>query len=313
MDFRQLEAFVLVVDKGSFSRAAEDLFLSQPSVSTYISSLEKELGTPLVNRSTKEISPTLAGKIFYESAREMLMLKSRMADKIRGLSGDFSGEINIIASSVPAQYILPRAIAQFNSFYPDIAFNVKQGTSLDVAKTIASGKAELGFSGGIVDDMDGAKCTFHQFLCDRMIMIAPSNDDFGDDLEYSLVTLLREYRFVGREKGSGTRIEYERYLEEMGIDLRELSSSINFDNTQSIINAVINGLGVSIISHFAAASYIHKKMVIPLRLTTPLPNRKLYYVLKKHFAKSHLADLFINFLITDYKKVLEPYMEMVDG
>ncbi|MCL2620702.1 MAG: selenium metabolism-associated LysR family transcriptional regulator [Defluviitaleaceae bacterium] len=312
MDFRQLEAFVMVVDKGSFSRAAEAIFLSQPSVSTYISSLEKELGTPLVNRSTKEVSPTLAGKILYESAKEMLTLKSQMTDKIKGLSGDFSGVINIIASSVPAQYILPRAIAQFNAFYPDIAFNVKQGTTLDVARSIASGQAELGFSGGIVDDIDGSKCTFHQFLCDRMIMIAPSNDDFGDDLEYSLKALLREHRFVGREKGSGTRIEYERYLEELGMDIRGLSSSINFDNTQSIINAVINGLGVSMISHFAAASYIHKKMVIPLRLTTPLPNRKLYYVLKKNFAKSHLADLFIDFLITDYKKILEPHIEIAD-
>ncbi|MCL2235584.1 MAG: selenium metabolism-associated LysR family transcriptional regulator [Defluviitaleaceae bacterium] len=302
MDFKQLEAFVNVVEMGSFSRAAEAIFLSQPSVSTYVNSLERELGATLINRSTKEISPTLAGKIFYDNVKEILALKFQTVEKIKGLSGNFSGEINIIASSVPAQYVLPRAIAQFNLIYPEISFNVKQGTTLDVSRVIAMGQAELGFSGGTVDE---DRCDFTQFLCDRMVVIAPSNDDFSESLEYSLGALLRENRFVGREKGSGTRSEYERLFEEQNIKPDTLSSSINFDNTQSIINAVINGLGISIVSHFAAASYVHKKMVIPLKLSKPLPNRKLYYVLKKNFAKSHLTDLFINFLVSDYKKVLE--------
>ncbi|MCL2855702.1 MAG: selenium metabolism-associated LysR family transcriptional regulator [Defluviitaleaceae bacterium] len=301
MDFKQLEAFVNVVEKGSFSRAAEAIYLSQPSVSTYVSSLEREMGVVLINRSTKEILPTMAGKVFYENAKELLALKSKTIEKIKGLSGDFSGEIDIIASSVPAQYILPRAIAQFNNVYPEVSFNVKQATTLGVSRAIATGQAEIGFAGSIVD---GTKCTFTQFLCDRMVLIAPSNDDFCESLEYSLGALLREYRFVGREKGSGTRSEYEQFFEEQNIDPETLSNCINFDNTQSIINAVVNGLGISIVSHFAVETYIYKKMVVPLKLTCTLPQRKLYYVHKKSFTRSHLVDLFINFLTKEYKKTM---------
>jgi len=294
MDFRQLEAYVKVIEHGSFSRAAEALFLSQPSVSTYIISLEKELDAPLINRSTKELSPTLAGKIFYENAKSLLALKYNTIERLKNLSGNLSGKIDILASTVPSQYILPKTLACFNSVYHDISFNVRQADTLEVSRGIASQKAEIGFSGAIAED---DKCEFKEFMTEKMVFIAPSScGNFSDTKEYSLDELLYEHRFISRQKGSGTRTQYENYFTEQNIRLGKINNYAAFDNTQSIISAVMSGLGISVVSELAARIFIEQKMIFSLKLKTKLPERKLYYVLKKNFSHSHLIDLFIEFL-----------------
>ena len=293
MDFKQLEAYVQVIEHASFSKAAEAIFMSQPSVSTYIIALEKELATTLINRSTKEISPTLAGKLFYEKAKELITLKYNAVEHIKNISGNYVGEINIIASSVPAQYILPEILADFTNMYPGISFVVKQADSLEVSRCIAAQKAEIGFSGGIVAD---SKCEFKGFMTEQMVIIAPINKGFASSCEYSLESLLYEHRFISREKGSGTRVQYETFFTEQDIDIAKVNTCLYFDNTQSIINAVVNGLGISIVSEVAARAFIKKKMLIPLKLKMNLPDRAFYYVLKKNFAHSHLIDLFVKFL-----------------
>jgi len=295
MDFKQLEAFVQVIENASFSKAAEAIYMSQPSVSIYINTLERELDATLVNRSTKEVSPTLAGKIFYESAKELLALKNNSVERIMSLSGIFAGEINILASSVPSQYILPEILSDFIDIHSGISFVVKQADTLEVARSIAAQKAEIGFSGGIVEN---SKCDFKEFMTEQLVIIAPLDKGFVESDEYSLETLLYENRFISREKGSGTRAEYENFFESHDIDLKKINTCLCFDNTQSIINAVINGLGISMVSQFAARAFISKKMVIPLKINLNLPERKFYYVLKKNFAHSHLVDLFVEFLQT---------------
>ena len=293
MDFRQIEAYVKVIELASFSKAAEAVYLSQPSVSTYINMLEKELNTTLLNRSTKKVSPTLAGKLFYENAKELLALKYNSVERIKNLSGEFRGKINILASTVPSQYILPEMLARFNNAYPDISFNVRQADTFEVSYGIASQKAEIGFSGGIVDN---DKCVFKEIMTEQMVFIAPYDKKFSESREYSLEELLYEHRFVSREKGSGTRTQYESFFVEQHINLGRINACVSFDNTQSIINAVINGLGVSVVSEFAARAFIEHKMVMPIKLKTKLPERKFYYVLKKNFSHSHLIDLFIEFI-----------------
>ena len=302
MDFRQIEAYVKVVELSSFSKAADAIFLSQPSVSTYINTLEKELDTTLINRSTKEVSPTFAGKIFYENAKELLALKHNSVERIKNLSGIYSGEINILASTVPSQYILPEMLARFNDSYPDISFNVKQADTLETCRGIASQKAEIGLSGGLAEY---DKCEFNEVMSERMVFIAPYGKGFSATKKYSLEELLYSHKFVSREKGSGTRIQYESFFIENEINLNKIKGCISFDNTQSIINAVINGLGVSIVSGFAARAFIEQRMVMQLKLKTELPERKFYCVLKKNFSHSHLVDIFVKYIINEYGGVTE--------
>jgi len=276
MDFKQLEAYVKVIELASFSKAADAIFMSQPSVSAYINVLEKSLNTVLINR--KEVSPTPAGKIFYKSAKELLALKANTIQHIKTLSGNFSGEINILASTVPAQYILPEMLAKFNKEYPEITFNVKQASTLEVCRGVASQQAEIGFAGGIEEN---EKCQFKEFMTEEMVLIAPPNLEFIN---------LQSHPFISREIGSGTRSHYESILQNVK------KAPARFDNTQSIINAVINGMGISIVSEFAARDFIKHGMVKPIKFPNPLPKRKFYYVLKKNFIHSHLVELFAGFI-----------------
>ena len=292
MDFKQLEAYVSVIEHASFSKAADAIFMSQPSVSTYINALEKELAAILINRSTKEVSPTSAGKLFYENAKEILALKHKSVEHIKNLSGSITGEINITASSVPAQYILPEILAGFADLHPGISFVIKQAHTREVSRPIAAQTAEIGFSGGMTD----RKCDFHQLIKEQMVIIAPPDNGLTTSQEYSLEELLYEYRFVTREKGSGTRARYEAFFTQQNINLKKVNTCFSFDNTQSIINAVANGLGISMISEYAARAFIKHKIVIPLKLKTKLPKREFYYVLKKNITHSHLVDLLVGFL-----------------
>jgi len=294
MDFKQIEAFVKVVDLASFSRAAEAMYLSQPSVSTYISALERELDCVLVsrNRSTKEVSPTFAGKVFYEAAVQILAQKEAAIQRVRHLSGEISGEISILASTVPSQYILPRLLADFARTHPNISFKVSQADSADVTSGIAAGKAEIGMTGGILDN---SKCDYAELLRDRLILIGP-RDEFDDAVTYRLEHVLYSHNFVQRAAGSGTRALYEEFFLQDGIDLNRIAISGSFDDTQSTISAVMAGLGVSVVSRCAADAFLRQDMLAAINLERPLPARKFHYVLKKNFPHSHLVRLLVDFL-----------------
>ena len=313
MEFRQLEAYIKVVELGSFSKAAKELHVSQPSVSTYISSLERELGTTLLNRSTKVISPTLAGERFLTKARKLVALRSESINAMKDLSEDLSGEIRIVASSVPACYLLPKLLADFCTLYPKVSFSVSQADTAVAVGAIAENKADIGFAGSIVESPN---CEFQEFADEELIFIGPapsvssrSNSHIkknGSSLAlgtlqselssakiYSLEELLYRGNFISRELGSGTRIQYEKFFSSKGIELKDITSSASMDNTQSIINSVASGLGISLVSELAARDAIEQGQVIKLRCEEKLPHRKIYSVLNTRVNHSHLLKLFL--------------------
>jgi DNA-binding transcriptional LysR family regulator len=296
MDFRQLEAFIKVMESGSFSKAAEELHISQPSVSTYINSLEKELGSTLLNRSTKAISTTLAGERFLGQAKKMILLKQETIDMIQNLSNDLSGEIRILASSVPASYILPGLLAEFHKQNPNISFTVNQADTSEVVQGLAAHKADIGFAGSMIGEK---KCEFIEFMNESLVFIAPNNGLFSENKSYSLEELLYTTNFISREIGSGTRIQYEKYFIECGISLDRIKNCISMDSTHSILTSVANGLGVSIVSEVAAVQMIKQKALISLMMDKGLPERKIYLVKNKAISHSHLVDLFIKFVISN--------------
>ena len=293
MDFRQIEAFIKVVELASFSRAADALHISQPSVSTYITSLEKELNSILINRSTKVLSTTLAGERFLEKAKELTSLKHQSIEVLKNLSGDISGEIRILASSVPALYLLPQIFAEFCRLHPGIIFTVNQADTAEVVQGITARKADIGFAGSV---LKGGKCDFVEFVNERLVFIAPNNGAYSEDITYTLEELLYSNNFISREFGSGTRIQYEKYFTENGIALDKIKTCVSMDNTYSIISAVANGLGISIVSELAACQMLGQRKLVPIRLKNEMPERKIYMVLNKDIVHSHLVDLFMEYV-----------------
>jgi len=293
MDFKQIEAFIKIIELGSFSKAAEALYISQPSVSTYISTLEKELGAVLINRSTKMLSTTLAGERFLEQARKMAILKRESVEMLKNLSQDVSGEIRIMASSVPALYLLPQLFAKFREKYPSIYFAMSQGDTGSVVQGIAVHKADIGFAGSVLGEK---RCDFIEFTNEKLVFIAPNNGSYLIDKIYNLEELLYSHSFIAREYGSGTRVQYEKFFTENVVVLDRIKTCAVMDSTHSIINAVASGLGVSIVSEIAARQMIEQEKVLSLKLTANLPERKIYMVLNKHSVQSHILKLFMEYL-----------------
>ena len=296
MDFRQMEAFIKVVENSSFSKAAEVMHISQPSVSAYVSSLEKELDTVLINRSTKTMSLTLAGSRFLDKAREMMALRHESVEMLKNLSGDISGDIRILASSVPAMYILPQKLAAFHQLYPEVAFSMVQTDTAQVVQGIAAQEADIGFAGSF---LGGKKCSFIEFTHERLVFIAPNDGSYTEGETYTLEDLLYSNCFIARKSGSGTRIQYEKYFEENGILLDRIKTCASMDSTFSIVNAVMNGLGVSIVSELALSQPLAQGLLLRLKLASEPPERKIYAVLNSQIVHSHLIELFMKFLLQD--------------
>ena len=293
MDFRQIEAFIKVVELASFSKAADALYVSQPSISLYITSLEKELNIVLINRSKKMVSTTLAGERFFEKAKELMALKRETIDLLQSLSENISGDIHILASSVPALYILPQMLADFHKLYPKISFTVSQVDTSEVVQGIVANRADIGFAGSMLGDK---KCDFYEFATEELVFIAPNNGGYSEHKEYLLEELLYSNNFISREFGSGTRIQYEKYFLENGIILDEIKPCAIMDSTHSIINAVMNGLGISIVSELAVHRAIEQKLLLPLKLKNETSKRKIYFVLNKTVVHSHLIKLFMEYI-----------------
>jgi len=293
MDFRQLEAFIKVVELAGFSKAAEELHISQPSVSTYILSLERELNATLINRSTRMLSTTLAGERFLEKARAMLALRQEAVEILKGMSKDANGAIHVLASSVPAMYLLPQIIADFHHLYPGISFHMNQADTAEVIRAIAARSADIGFAGSLLEDKS---CDFYPFASESLLFIAPVNGLYTGSRKYGLEELLYSGRFISREPGSGTRREYEKFFAENGVLLDNIQACASMDNTHSIVNAVINGLGISMVSEHAARRPVEQKLLLPLKLKNAIPERKIYAVVNKTIVRSHLVQLFMEYL-----------------
>src|SRR5699024_4585027 len=117
MDMKQLEAFVAVIKYNSFTKAANHIYLSQPTISSHVRSLEKELEVQLIVRTGKDVYPTSSGKELFIQAQNILNIRDEAINRIKGIDSKIKKDISIVASSVPAQYLLPRLIADFQKDY----------------------------------------------------------------------------------------------------------------------------------------------------------------------------------------------------
>jgi DNA-binding transcriptional LysR family regulator len=299
LDFKQLEAYVNVYELKSFSKAAEKMFLSQPSISAYIGALEKELNTQLIYRSTKDFIPTKTGILFYQHTKDMLSLRDNSIQSIKAVSASDLGSIDILASSVPAQYILPKILGEFHKLYPDVLFNLQQQDSLEVVNALSSYQCEVGFVGAKIEN---ANCVYETLLAEKLVMIAPYEDRFLNIKADNVPDLINNEYFVMREAGSGTRLWYEECLQKIGIDPAKLKISALLSNTHSIIDTVANGLGISIVSELAARNYIRQNKIVAIDLPS-LPERNFYLVLNKNRVQTPIVNTFIDF-VHSYSKGL---------
>lgn len=288
MLLHQLEIFIQVADRKSFSKAAENLFLSQSTVSTHISNLEKHFGQKLFDRLGKEVVLTPFGEKLYPWAREILVLKDKAFWDIRDWAEKIEGTIHIAASTVPARYAVPFLMAKFINKYPGIKFILDQSGSERVAEKLVKGEAEIGLL-GMQYNQD--QLTYIPFAEERFVLITPP--DLLFDKTISIIDLIH-YPFLFRKSDSGTQAILEQMLKKSGLTLNELQVVGYFDSMESLKECVKEGIGISIISSIAATDYLNNKLINAYDISELIDKRLFYFAYHNKRTLSPVAEAFIN-------------------
>lgn len=248
MNLKKLEAFIMVVEKNSFSEAAAALKSSQPTVSLKIKSLEEDLGIELLDRGAAGIRPTPAGMLVYTAAKDISKRWTSLEDELREFEGTLTGTLTIGASTIPGTYLLPGWIKTFRNLYPKVEVRVEIGDSKKVLDKIHANQVDVGII-GLKEDT--RLMISKPIAADSLVLITPVGHPLAESQKTGFADL-KQYEFVMREEGSGTRKMMEEYLAVNGISSTDIRTAISMGSTEAVIAAVEAGLGISFISRLAA-------------------------------------------------------------
>ena len=296
MELKQLEAFVAVVDYNSFSEAARHLFLTQPTVSAHVASLEKELDTKLISRTTKKMYVTPQGYELYDSAVAMLKIRNHILNEFVGSHKQI---IELGASTIPSSYVLPEVLSAFGQVNPDIYFHSELSDSMGIIQLVENGRLDFGLVGMTTDS---SELVYIPFLEDELVIVTPVTPHYLElaAQKANLKALLDE-PFILREKGSGTKKAIDRYLEERRIPTGTLNVVARMNDLEAVKRSIINGLGISILSAKSVQDLKVSRQVLIFPLDDPAPTRSLYIVYKKEHALLPHVRRFIQFVRNYYQ------------
>ena len=290
MNLKQLEAFARVAETKSFSAAAKMLFLTQPTVSAHIASLERELNTCLLIRNTKGVALSESGKELYAYAEQMLELEQKIRERF-GLTGRQPGSVlRIAASTIPSLYLLPDIMARFRKEYPEEQLKLFETDSSGVVEMILSHKADVGFTGTVLEK---GSCTYIPFYQDELVVLTPSSERYRARKNDDIVSWILEEPVILREEGSGTRKEALRLLAQTGVDISKLNVAAMMENQETIKRSVGSGMGISILSKLAAKEEIDSGKLLAFPLGETGGKRDINVVYDAGYPSLPAADKFI--------------------
>jgi len=293
MDFKQLEAFVAIAKHKSFSKAAESLYITQPTISTHIKNLEYELNATLINRSSKKIHLTQAGTILHKYAVDILNKRDYAIYSLNDYNGKIEGLLEISASSVPEEHLLPEMLKSFNEIFPNVHYRISKYDSGVILKKIVQGEINFGIVGS---KTDSGKLEYIRIMSDEIILAAPSTEMYSSIDEINPGDL-KAFKFILREKGSGTRKALEDALSKHGISLSDLSVSAFIENNRTIVECLKKDMGITFLSKNVFANDLEDGSVIRIPLRGMDIKRDFYFVYNRTMALSPLAEAFKNFVL----------------
>lgn len=294
MDFKQIEAFVYVVRHKSFSRAADAIFLTQPTVSAHISSLEKELGTKLIDRSGKSIEPTDAGKLFFEHAVNLMNTRDSAVFSLSSYNNIIKGKIEIAASTVPSQIILPSFMKSFIEIYKDVSFSITQMDSAEVASAVLEKEYEIGIVG---TKFESSKLCCNKIANDKLVLITPNSSKYAEIIDETIpFSTIAKEKFIIREAGSGTRREFERIIMDSGIPKSSINIIGQMNSTEAIKQSVSMGLGVSIMSKLSVQDYVSCGLLKAFDIEGLDLSRAFYLIYMTNRPLSPLSNLLVKYI-----------------
>ncbi len=258
MDFKELETFVSIVEKGSISAAAATLGISQPAVSKRVARIEAEMGASMFANGHKHSTLTSEGTVLYKAALKMLDTRKKARIQIAEISQELYGTVKISSSSIPGDFILPELLVEFTEKHPGVSVQVTQGDSQSALEDLTDKKTDLAVVG---TDRSLPGFTSVPFFHDELVLIVNRNHPLGSK-KYITMEEIGGLKLVGRTSGSGSRQTWERVYKSRTGALKE--PDLQFGHTMGVVNAVASGAEAGIVSRFAA-QISHSVILLPFK------------------------------------------------
>jgi DNA-binding transcriptional LysR family regulator len=291
MDTRQLAAFCEVVEKKSFSQAAERLGVSQPAVSLQIRSLEQRLGTQLLDRSGRRVEPTEAGARLYRGAQRLLALEEQLLEEVTsGPEGELRGRLELGASTGPGETVLPLLLCEFQQLHEHVAVALSVANTQTVIDAVARRELELGVVGAARRQRG---VVFEPFFRDQVVLACPVDHVFAG----RTVPLeeLRGEPLILMQEGAGVRQVIEDELRSAGIRLRDLRIPLELGLQESARTAVRGGFGVTFISRSAIEADLAAGTIAEARVEGLEPSREISLVRSTGRTQTRVGQAFVAF------------------
>ncbi len=250
MNLDQLETLVVLARCGSFTRAAGELHLSQPAVSRHIQKLEQELGVTLLTRRRGRVELSEAGERVRSYAEEVVGGHERLMDDLSEEPSRLAGELRIVASTTPGEFLVPGLVNAFTVAHPRVNPRIEIADSTEVAVQLRARRADVGFSGVKVPGRD---LLYRHIATDEIVLAVPAGHPFASRGAVELSELAGQ-PFLTRESGSGTHLSFLALLAEHGLEAPRYRTAMVLSNTAAIVSAVGNGYGIGLVSCLALRS-----------------------------------------------------------
>jgi DNA-binding transcriptional LysR family regulator len=289
MDLRRLEVFCRVVELRSFTKAADAVLLSQPTVSEHIRTLEEMIGEKLLDRLGREVFPTPAGQILYRYGQRMLRLREEAMQAVANYKGDLSGRLVLGGSTIPGTYILPRIIGSFKARHPSIQLTLKIASTGEIAEAVLRGDLEIGLVGSKWKDR--RLQTEEMFSEDLVLSVYPEHPWSSRD-EVAMEEIYGE-PFILRERDSGTRMVMSQILESHGFDFSKLLVVAEMATTQAVLQGIKARIGISILSRKAVEEDLQRGALLAVSLRGIPFYRPFYLIQRANRQLSPLCDAFL--------------------
>jgi DNA-binding transcriptional LysR family regulator len=287
MDVRDLQIFLSVAKHLNYTRAGEEVSLSQPSVSVRMRELERDLGAKLFEQLGKKIALTEAGQLLVPYAGRVIAAIDDARDAIDQLQGLERGQLRIGASTTPGMYLVPQTIARFKQRYPKIEVRLAVKDTRQIEDGVIRNDFDFGFVGG---HLAGDEVEVLPWMTDHLVLVVPSNHNLARKKSIKLADLRKE-RFILREGGSATRAAVAHHLKKADL---EVETVMEMENPESVKKAVQSGLGIAFISKFAVETELKARSLVAINVNRLDINRELKIVYRKDKHLGRAAQTFID-------------------
>jgi len=290
MSDRRLQVFYTVARLLSFTKAAEELHMTQPAVTFQVRQLEEQFNTRLFDRTHNRISLTAAGSKVYESAEKIFSIYAEMDNSVRELTGDISGVLILGASTTIAEYMLPVLLGDFKAEHPDVAVRLKVANTDGIVSQVENNAIDLGV---VEAPVTNKNLVVEECRTDELVVIVPP----GHELENEPVVPLNriaDYPFICREEGSGTREVMLESMNKANMNPTDLNIGMELGSLEAIKGAVEAGMGISIISSATIQKEVKLGTLVAIRTEPPI-TRPFSFVHQKQKFRMRAMDELLKF------------------